>query len=161
MKYVLIVYFIIISINLSNQEIDINYKLKFYNNLLFKYIPNFNAKLNSNSIASVNFNPGNLKYNNKFAKFNSIEEGFNALINDIKIKQNGKSSYLSDSATIDEFINIYAPSFENNTNNYLLMVINELNINNFTKIKDINCYHLAKIIIKIEDIDLYNNIYSY
>lgn len=72
-------------------------------------------------LAFVNNNPGNLRYvgqagasqgEGNFAKFNSVKEGFQALINQIKLDA-------SRGHTLESFIYKYAPPIENVTNVYL------------------------------------------
>lgn len=63
-----------------------------------------------------NNNPGNLKDPNtgQFHVFKTPEEGHQALLNDIKTKQSGKSSHIKPGASILALANIWAPASDNN-----------------------------------------------
>lgn len=70
---------------------------------------------------------------------------------DIKAKQTGKTSTgLTGESSVSDYINIYAPSFENDTKSYIHDIMKQLKISKDTKIKDINPRKLAKAISKIE-----------
>lgn len=92
-------------------------------------------------------NPGNLVYVGqlkaskcgRFAKFPSPEDGYKALIAQIKLDQ-------SRGLTLSKFIHKYAPSHENDTALYLNQAKNALKASSNTNIKEINTYELAKFI---------------
>lgn len=113
------------------------------------------------SIASRFNNPGNLRSvtTGSFRKFNSLTDGYKALLHDIECKQTGRSRYTDSTTTLNEFVHIYAPPFENNTIKYVRLVCNDLNIDKFTPISDISKVDLARAIIKIEDPVLYKQMF--
>ena len=108
---------------------------------------------NKNSLAFKNNNPGNLKYANQknakrglggFARFVTVEEGFNGLINQVKLDQ-------TRGLPLDKFIKKYAPSNDgNNTVDYIYMVSSWLNVSPIININKLNAQDLATQIIKIE-----------
>ncbi|NDO81506.1 hypothetical protein CJP72_12235 [Citrobacter sp. NCU1] len=57
----------------------------------------------------------------RFAKFNTPEEGFRALANQLTLYSNGKSKATGGKKlnTVEDIIKIYAPESENNTKNYI------------------------------------------
>jgi len=50
----------------------------------------------------------------KFMQFSSMEEGWNALLRDLKAKQSGGSSHLTPENTVADLFNVYAPKKDNN-----------------------------------------------
>ena len=106
-----------------------------------------------NTLAVKNNNPGNLRPSSGkgFKKFSSPEEGFNALIKQIDLYKTGESSHTEGNETLQELINIYAPSNENDPINYANIVAERLNITSDTLIKDINTKKLAEAIAYVED----------
>ena len=85
----------------------------------------------SNSVAQRNNNPGNLKFmgqngaigqdSNGFAIFFNSDVGWQALNNQINLDA-------SRGLTLNQFINKYAPSSENDTSNYLQFVSQQTGI---------------------------------
>lgn len=63
-----------------------------------------------------NNNPGNLKdpSTGQFRVFNTPEEGKQALIQDISLKQSGKSSHIKPGASISQLASVWAPASDNN-----------------------------------------------
>lgn len=129
--------------------------------------PDYTVTIGSeDSIAGRHNNPGNLMFNNQpgaekgekkegggyWAKFDSPEAGYEALISDIEAKQSGNTKTgLNGDSTLAEFISAYAPASDNNdTEKYISNVSDELGVNSDTKIKDIDSRELAKIIAKRE-----------
>lgn len=126
------------------------------------YIVNLEVeKTHLTSIAATYNNPGNLRpVNGKgFRYFETLEDGYCALIRDIIYKQTGKSRYLNGNNTLKDFVYVYAPPIENNSSNYLRIISTELGVNINTKIKDIAPTDLARVIIMVEDHNLYELIY--
>ena len=124
---------------------------------------NFNITKGSvKSIAYTHKNVGNLRSvkTGKFRYFNSFKDGYNALLKDISIKQSGKSAHINNDATIAEFISVYAPPSENNTDNYIRVVCNLLSAKADVKFATIDVRALAKAIIYVEDYNLYNEMYN-
>ncbi len=123
---------------------------------------NFNKNDYCKTLAARNNNPGNLRgiNNPHFRRFATLKEGYDALLHDIYIKQSGQSSHLKPNASLYEFIHVYAPAFENNTNQYIKIVCNKLHITSTTKIKDIDKRDLARAIIMVEDYELYKIMYN-
>jgi len=69
------------------------------------------------TLAVRNQNPGNLKdpSTGSFRKFNSPQEGFEALKNDLNIKISGKSTTgVTPNSSLAHFASIYAPASDNN-----------------------------------------------
>ena len=89
-------------------------------------------------------NPGNLrswpgaKVVENFAFFNSFEEGWNALIGQIKLGITGESQFYYPRMTIQEFFEVYAPSGDNNDPHaYARAVARRLGVSTNYKIGDI------------------------
>jgi len=116
-------------------------------------------------IAFEHNNPGNLIYvgqkgaiegenkigGGKWAKFETPNEGYKALISDIKAKQEGRTrTGLTGESTLFDFISKYAPETENNVEKYVRNVTRELGVGIDTKIKDIDSTSLAKTIARLE-----------
>lgn len=73
------------------------------------------------SLSYRNNNPGNLRWSpfqagvrNNFSFFNTYQEGYNALIHQLRIAADGRSSVYRPDMTILEFFEKYAPSSDNN-----------------------------------------------
>lgn len=158
-KLLIFICFIFIVLESNEIKIDRDKVISKYYHEFLKYIPNFNNTISGNSIAIRNNNPGNLKYDERFAKFNSIEEGYDALMYDLMLKVSGKSKFTDSTTTLSEFVHIYAPKHENDTKDYLYNLCIELNVKSDIKLSDINVNALGKAIIKLEDINLHNSLY--
>lgn len=126
------------------------------------YVPEAVRPNNQGTLAQRNNNPGNLKYNGQkgatkgdkgFAKFNSYEEGMQALINDLQAKQSGKSrTGLKSSSSLQDLINVYAPASDNNNpTSYANTVAQSLGVSPNTPIKDLDTQNLAKAMAVVED----------
>lgn len=116
------------------------------------------------SIAYRHNNPGNLMYvgqkgatkgdsrgSGYWAMFKSAKAGYQALVNDLVAKQQGRTSTgLSGNSTLTELMHIYAPPHENNTSSYIDKVSKELSVDNKTPIKNLDMNKLAEIIAKYE-----------
>jgi hypothetical protein len=118
--------------------------------------------------ALVNNNPGNLIYagqegadkNGKWAKFKSPEEGFKALQTQISLDANPNRKH-----TLKSFLHKYAPAQENNTTKYINDILKltrnkELTENTplITIVEKVGKKELAKIISKLEDVNMYEKI---
>lgn len=90
-------------------------------------------------LAAKNLNPGNLRFIGQagavegvggFAKFETLEAGYEALAKDLYAKLTGKSSAaaLKDGATVAKLISVYAPPNENDTQAYINNVSKYMNI---------------------------------
>lgn len=139
-------------------------ELKDKDELIYKTV-NFDVNLLDirQSIAVRHRNPGNLRPVGRrgYRRFMSLEDGYNALIDDLTMKINGQSRYTDSTTTIAEFVSIYAPPFENNTSKYIKMVCEAMNVEPDYKLRNIVQVHrLAKIIIKAEDRKLYKAMYN-
>lgn len=92
-------------------------------------------------LATKNNNPGNLKdpQTGSFHKFNSPEDGYVALMNDLQGKVSGASSTgLNGNSTLFDFAKTYAPeSDKNNPAQYTVDLANRLKINPDTKLSDL------------------------
>ena len=106
-------------------------------------------------------NPGNQRSfrTGKFLKFETIREGYDALIKDLEIKQTGKSWIVSKDADIRELIYARSPAFENDTERYIRNVCKGLGMPDSTKISTINKHDFAKWIIRSEDVELFKLMY--
>lgn len=102
-----------------------------------------------NSRSQKNNNPGNLKFagqrkatgkdNGGFAIFNSYEDGFAALLNQINIGLSGKSKLYYPEMTLIEFFSRYAPSSDNNNpTGYAEAVAIDMGITAGFQIKDLS-----------------------
>lgn len=89
--------------------------------------------------AAKNLNPGNLRFIGQagavegtggFAKFETLEAGYEALAKDLYAKLTGKSSAgaLKDGATVAKLISVYAPPNENDTQAYINNVSKYMNL---------------------------------
>ena len=103
-------------------------------------------------LAYVNNNPGNLRFVNQegatlgengFARFNTPEEGYNALKKQIELDK-------SRGFTVEQFINKYAPPTENATSTYITQFNNALGTTNQSKINNINTDQIAQFMAKKE-----------
>jgi hypothetical protein len=93
----------------------------------------------SGSLAQRNNNPGNLKFANQagaigqdangFAIFDSLADGQAALLNQLNL-------YADRGMTLSQAINTYAPSNENDTNNYLNFVSQQTGIDPNAQLAD-------------------------
>lgn len=104
------------------------------------------------SLADRNNNPGNLKFANQsgavmgeggFAKFNTPEDGYQALVNQVQLDQ-------SRGETLEQFISKYAPPTENDTTTYIQQVASNLGVDPSMKISDIDANTLAQEIAQKE-----------
>jgi hypothetical protein len=159
--FILVLSCLFLQLNI-NAEISKNVSYSFYNSYIeyenyksfvtptFIKISNFNNNLGN----IVSFKTG------KFRSFDTMEDGYKALIKDLELKITGKSIWTDENTTLQDMINIYAPSFENNTNLYIKVVCQELNITPCTKINTLKPEYLARGIIKMEHRNIYNIIYG-
>lgn len=142
-----------------------------YNNWLYNspdvygnpvYIPEGVRPNTQGTLAQRNNNPGNLKYvgqkgatkgDKGFARFNSYEEGMQAMINDLRAKQTGKSrTGLKPNSTLQDLIGVYAPASDNNNpTSYANTVAQSLGVTPNTPIKDLDTANLAKAMAVVED----------
>lgn len=106
------------------------------------------------------YNVGLRKANGAFRKFKTPEAGYNALVNDIEIKQSGRSKVIDSTATLEEFIKIYVPSFENHTMKYLRILVDSLQVPKCTPIIEINKHSLAKYILMLENKKVFNLLFG-
>ena len=106
----------------------------------------------SGTLASRNNNPGNLRFvgqlgatqgDGGFAKFNSPEEGYQALINQIQLDQ-------SRGLTLAQFVNKYAPPTENNTNLYVKQMAQWMGVNENMLLSDIDINTIAENVARKE-----------
>lgn len=110
-----------------------------------------NIKQFDGSIAYKANNPCNLKFANQpnatyykgFAKYKTPELGYRACIMQIKLDQERNK-------TLEKFISIYAPEYENNTELYINTVAKNLNVDRKISIAEIDLLDLAEQIAKFE-----------
>lgn len=114
------------------------------------------------TLAERNNNPGNLRFigqkgavkgDSGFAKFESYDDGFNAMINDLKAKQTGRTKTgLGPNSTLSDLINVYAPAADkNNPVAYSNTVAKLMGVTPDTKIGDLDTNELAKSMAAVED----------
>jgi len=100
-----------------------------------------------------NNNPGNIKFSKQkeatgkddkgFAIFPDAPAGFRALHDQITL-------YRQRTMTVGQVINAYAPSSENNTDNYLNFVCTQLRCKPDTLVMEVSKYALGAIIAQME-----------
>lgn len=104
--------------------------------------------------AARNRNPGNLRdpRTGKFREFDSVQQGFAALVDDVKAKQTGRTrTGLTGDSSIAQFFAVYAPAHENPTAEYIRTVSKELGVSPSTKIGELDPVRLAHAIARFED----------
>lgn len=103
-------------------------------------------------LAYVNNNPGNLKFVGQtgavrgekgFARFRSPQEGFNALIRQVKLDA-------SRGLSLAKFVHKFAPPSENNTRLYIAQLAKRLGVSASTPIARLNATVLAKEVARKE-----------
>lgn len=106
----------------------------------------------SGTLADRNNNPGNLKFvgqsgatmgENGFAKFNTPEDGFRALMDQVALDQ-------SRGLTLQQFVEKYAPATENNTNVYVQQMSQWLGANPNMRLSDLDINKIAENIARKE-----------
>ncbi len=107
-------------------------------------------------------NPGNLEFrgqegatlgrDGRFASFDTFYDGYMALLNDIELKQQGKSNYITPDDSLRQLIEVWAPPHENDTNNYADFVSKETGISLDTPIRFINARDIAPYIARQEGV---------
>jgi hypothetical protein len=105
-----------------------------------------------------NNNPGNLRGpDGNFRRFKSMQEGFQAQMDDLKAKQTGNNSHgLGADSTLMEMISVYAPKSDGNDPvSYAADVAKTLGITPDTKIGQIDTRQLALAMSKHEDANAY------
>lgn len=150
-------------INMNNKSYEFETETAQLEPEIIKNIrPDLSNTLDNKSLAQRNNNPGNLKYfgSCKFRVFSTMEEGYAALLYDLNLKITGRSFWTDSTTTIEEFINIYAPSFENDVDNYLKIFCAETGLKSTDLLKTQTAEHLVRGIIKLEDSVLYNQLYK-
>lgn len=103
-------------------------------------------------LAYVNNNPGNLRFVGQagategqggFARFNTPEEGYEALKKQIELDK-------SRNLTVEQFINKYAPPVENDTSTYINQFNDTLGTTNNSLISNINTDQIAQFMANKE-----------
>ena len=108
-----------------------------------------------------NFNPGNIMDTGfggqkvpgeRFTRFDTPQEWFNALVSKIQNIQNGGSQVYSPDMTLLQYISKYAPAADNNNpQSYSGAIAKNLGISTNTKIRDIDATKLAMEHARHED----------
>lgn len=117
--------------------------------------------------ARKNNNPGNLQYNRQpgasagtphpsggfFARFETPLAGYLGLLRDIEIKKSGRSNALrgKPNATLRDFIEVYAPKHENDTELYIRQAVESLRksgafVTENTRLRDVDTNVLGKFL---------------
>lgn len=105
------------------------------------------------TLADKNNNPGNIRdtTTGKFKVFNSPQEGYAALLNDLETKKTGKSTTgLKAEHTLADFAKTYAPPSENDSAQYTANLANHMGVSPDTQIKDLDTGAWAEAIAKAE-----------
>lgn len=106
------------------------------------------------TLADRNNNPGNIRDINtgNFKNFNTPQEGFAELMNDLETKKTGRSrTGLKPESSLAEFAGKYAPSSDNNNvAQYTANLANHLGVRPDTPIKDLDTGAWAEAIAKAE-----------
>ena len=112
-----------------------------------------------NDLAIKNNNPGNIRVpgTNEFQKFDNLQAGFDALLKQIKMYQDGSSKNTTGKETLLELMKIYAPaSDKNDPDGYAKYLAEKLNISINTPISQINTNKLALAIASKESKQAYD-----
>ena len=83
------------------------------------------------NLPTRNNNPGDLRDTStgSFRQFNSPQEGYAALLNDLHAKQTGTTTTgLGPSSTLADFAKTYAPPSENNSAQYAANLANHMGV---------------------------------
>lgn len=108
------------------------------------------------NLPTRNFNPGDLRNTKtgEFNRYNTPEEGYNALVNDLNVKMSGKSTTgVTPDSDLSHFSSIYAPaSDKNDPTSYANNLASQLGVPVTTKIKDLQprVHDFARAIAKNE-----------
>jgi len=129
------------------------------NEIFMSRVPHNNTIVEKKKIYTVGYNVGLRKKNGRFRIFKTVQDGFNALVNDIEKKQSGRSTVLDSTSTIEEFVYIYAPQKENDTEMYLKKVLSFLGVDKDQPINEIDSHSMAKIILKLESGRAYKKLF--
>ena len=112
----------------------------------------FTITIPGSTLAIRNNNPGNLRFAGQrnatlgeagFARFESLEEGFIAVIRQVKLDA-------SRGHTLRTFLNKYAPPSENDTRNYLRFVTQETGNKPDDLLTDVDAREVAIAICRME-----------
>ena len=112
-----------------------------------------------NDLASKNNNPGNIRVpgTKEFQKYDNLQAGFDALLKQIKMYQDGSSENTTGKETLLELMKIYAPaSDKNDPEGYAKYLAEKLNISIDTPISQINTNKLALAIASKESTQAYD-----
>lgn len=105
------------------------------------------------TLANRNNNPGNIKNSSgDFVSFNSPQEGYAALLNDLQVKQSGKSKTgLKPESTLADFSKTYAPSSDkNDPAQYTANLANHMGVRPDSKLSELNVGKWADAIANAE-----------
>jgi hypothetical protein len=108
-------------------------------------------------LAIANNNPGNLKdpATGSFRRFNTPQEGYAELLNDLEAKKSGTTSTgLGPDSSLIDFASKYAPANDNNaTGAYAADLANHMGVRPDTKLKDLDVAKWAAAVAKREDVN--------
>lgn len=94
------------------------------------------------TVADRNNNPGNIRdiSTGSFRKFNTPQEGYAALLNDLKAKQTGTTSTgVGPHSTLADFAKVYAPPGDNNNSaQYTANLANHMGVRPDAKLSELN-----------------------
>lgn len=106
------------------------------------------------NIPTQNNNPGDIKdpSTGKFMQFKDPKEGYAALLNDLSLKQSGKSrTGLGPTSTLADFAKTYAPSSDkNNPAQYAANLANHMGVRPDANLKDLDLGKWADAVAKNE-----------
>ena len=113
-----------------------------------------NKTMEQLTLANRNNNPGNLKdpKTGSFRTFNSPQEGFAELMNDLEIKKSGKSKTgLRPDSTLADFASVYAPSSDkNDPAQYTANLANFMGVRPDARLHELDTGKWAEAIAKAE-----------
>jgi hypothetical protein len=121
------------------------------------------------SLAVRNNNPGNIRgTDGEFIKYDTPEEGKQAMINDLTIKATGRSRHpskltgkkLGPDSTVADIISVYAPKSENDTASYVSSVQQYLGIDDTTPMSSIPPGKLAEAMSRHEDPTMHSKVFA-
>lgn len=105
------------------------------------------------TLADRNNNPGNLRdtTTGEFRKFNSPQEGYAALLNDLQAKKTGTTTTgVGPSSTLADFAKVYAPPSENDSAQYTANLANFMGVRPDSRLSDLDVGRWADAIAKAE-----------
>jgi len=150
------------AINMKNQSFifGINYEKSGNSKIIKTYMSN---EVHRKSLILHKNNPGNLKSfkTGRYKVFKTLEAGYSALLYDLNLKIIGRSLWTDSTTTIHDFISIYANgSIKKENHKYIKIFCSETGLQPTDLLNTQNAELVAQGIIKVENGDLYHQLYS-